>query len=207
MASSARRSGCCSAPVRRGKCLGCGSVARGFLPQGTAKATPAQSGRVFSIFAPSAGGGSGREAAARPRPPAGAPNAWSAADDKLLWERREELSVARLAQMLGRGEGAIIARIAHLGNPTHKAHQRLRGGPAAAAASLAPAADAGQLNAKQREAVELARRGRSLFLTGGAGTGKSFTLGFVVRELQRLHGREAVFVTASTGIARATASR
>ena len=42
---------------------------------------------------------------------------------------------------------------------------------------------------------------RSSFLTGGAGTGKSYTLKLIISLLQRMHGRDAVYVTASTGMA------
>ena len=44
-------------------------------------------------------------------------------------------------------------------------------------------------------------RGESLFLTGGAGTGKSFTLNHIVKALKQQRGEGQVFVTASTGIA------
>ena len=59
----------------------------------------------------------------------------------------------------------------------------------------------GGLNAQQQRALDLAKGGASLFLTGGAGTGKSFTLKRVVTELQARHGEEQVMITASTGIA------
>lgn len=57
------------------------------------------------------------------------------------------------------------------------------------------------LNAQQQRALDLAVGGTSLFLTGGAGTGKSFTLKKIVAELQARHGEDQVMVTASTGIA------
>ena len=43
--------------------------------------------------------------------------------------------------------------------------------------------------------------GENLFLTGGAGTGKSLTLNQIIAALREKHGGEAVHVTASTGIA------
>ena len=49
--------------------------------------------------------------------------------------------------------------------------------------------------------MKLVRDGESVFLTGGAGTGKSYTLAHVVAALQRRHGKGSVFVTGSTGIA------
>lgn len=58
------------------------------------------------------------------------------------------------------------------------------------------------LNEEQKRALVLAKMGYSLFLTGGAGTGKSFLLGHIVERLRRLHkDPEAVAVTASTGVA------
>ena len=57
------------------------------------------------------------------------------------------------------------------------------------------------LDADQRRALAVALSGRSLFLTGGAGVGKSFTLRRIVGALQHKHGVNAVAVTASTGTA------
>jgi hypothetical protein len=57
------------------------------------------------------------------------------------------------------------------------------------------------LNADQVRALNLALGGESMLLTGGAGTGKSFTLARLIRGLHARHGVEAVFVTGSTGIA------
>ena len=69
------------------------------------------------------------------------------------------------------------------------------------ATSQPPTTAAVRLNAEQKRAVRLAEAGESLFLTGGAGTGKSLTLEKVIQALQDRHGEEGVFVTASTGIA------
>ena len=76
---------------------------------------------------------------------------------------------------------------------------------ATAAPPLQPApplfdANAG-LDPDQRRALAVALSGRSLFLTGGAGVGKSFTLRRIVGALQQRHGINAVAVTASTGTA------
>ena len=57
------------------------------------------------------------------------------------------------------------------------------------------------LDEDQRRALEVALSGRNLFLTGGAGVGKSFTLKRIVGALQQRHGINAVAVTASTGTA------
>ena len=126
---------------------------------------------------------------------------WTADNDRWLWNHRHE-SVAALAQHLTRGEGAIKARLEHLGDPNHAAYQRLHThkGSATLTARLRPS-DTSKLNSEQKRAVELAADGESFFLTGGAGTGKSYTLGHVVSALQRRHGKRGVFVTGSTGIA------
>ena len=46
------------------------------------------------------------------------------------------------------------------------------------------------LDPDQRRALSVALSGRSLFLTGGAGVGKSFTLRRIVGALQQRHGGE-----------------
>jgi ATP-dependent DNA helicase PIF1 len=56
------------------------------------------------------------------------------------------------------------------------------------------------LSAEQRLALSLARKGVSFFFTGPGGTGKSYLLRILVQELRKTHGREAVHVTASTGV-------
>ena len=63
-----------------------------------------------------------------------------------------------------------------------------------------PAADQ-DLNDEQLNALELAVQGTNLFITGGAGTGKSFTLMVIVDALKRLYGAASVGTAASTGIA------
>ena len=59
----------------------------------------------------------------------------------------------------------------------------------------------GELNQQQQHALQLALSGTSIFLTGGAGTGKSFTLRRIIKALQGRYGEESVMITASTGIA------
>ncbi len=54
---------------------------------------------------------------------------------------------------------------------------------------------------EQNKAISIARSGKSLFLTGGAGVGKSTCLRKIVDELYDLHGENNVFVCASTGLA------
>jgi len=55
------------------------------------------------------------------------------------------------------------------------------------------------LGVEQKRALELARKGHNLFITGGAGTGKTFILKEIIRELED-KGKH-VAVTASTGVA------
>ena len=54
-----------------------------------------------------------------------------------------------------------------------------------------------QLQASQRVLAD----GKSVFITGSAGTGKSYLTRYLVQELKEVHGERAVAVTASTGIA------
>jgi len=58
------------------------------------------------------------------------------------------------------------------------------------------------LTPEQRAAVDRAFTGENLFLTGAAGTGKSFLLRYLIQELEKRHP-QGVAVTASTGIAAA----
>jgi hypothetical protein len=58
-----------------------------------------------------------------------------------------------------------------------------------------------KLTPEQEAAIELVRSGRSIFLTGSAGTGKSYVLRHVIAELKKRHGSNRVHVTASTGSA------
>ena len=55
------------------------------------------------------------------------------------------------------------------------------------------------LNAKQEEAVRLAKDGHNLFISGGIGTGKTHTIETIVHELK--HQAVHIAVTASTGLA------
>ena len=55
----------------------------------------------------------------------------------------------------------------------------------------------GDLNGEQRQAVDAVMQGKNVFLTGGAGTGKSALLRFIIAKLE---GKNCV-VTASTGAA------
>ena len=57
------------------------------------------------------------------------------------------------------------------------------------------------LSDQQQYAVQLALAGESIFLTGAAGVGKSYTLKFIVKELRNKLGTKHVYITASTGTA------
>lgn len=58
-----------------------------------------------------------------------------------------------------------------------------------------------ELSEEQQKVLELAKSGKSFFFTGAAGTGKSYLLREIIREMQTIYGYNIVHVTASTGIA------
>jgi ATP-dependent DNA helicase PIF1 len=55
------------------------------------------------------------------------------------------------------------------------------------------------LNIKQKEAIQAYNKGRNLFITGCAGTGKSYVLKEIIQYIK--HHRKHYAVTASTGCA------
>jgi len=57
------------------------------------------------------------------------------------------------------------------------------------------------LDQSQQRAFDIAMGGSNLFLTGGPGTGKSFTLKLIIKALKEKHGDDAVLVAAPTGVA------
>ncbi|KAK1305827.1 hypothetical protein QJS10_CPA10g01078 [Acorus calamus] len=57
------------------------------------------------------------------------------------------------------------------------------------------------LTEQQSLVLDAVAGGRSVFITGSAGTGKSLLLRHAIRVLRDIHPRHSVFVTASTGIA------
>ena len=207
---------CCNARVRRDCCTKCKR------PAGASKLrrTDIKQPQLSALFVPSSASGpvraidreSSQQATQKmldraydaPPPPrrGSSTGSWQATDDIWLWANRH-LAVGTLAEHLGRGEGGITSRLVHLQDPSHAAYQRLRGvaTPRLAPSLASESVPAAALNAQQRVALDCAQRGLSFFLTGGAGTGKSFTLAYIVRTLKRIHGTGAVFVTASTGIA------
>ena len=64
---------------------------------------------------------------------------------------------------------------------------------------LRSSARTGVLSKTQREILELAKRGHSIFITGSAGTGKSHLLRSIINELKIVE--DNVYVTAPSGIA------
>lgn len=57
------------------------------------------------------------------------------------------------------------------------------------------------LTPEQQQALDWVREKRSIFLTGSAGTGKSFLLRHIIAALRKIHPQGTVHVTASTGAA------
>lgn len=57
------------------------------------------------------------------------------------------------------------------------------------------------LNSQQEQFIASIADGKSVFITGSAGTGKSFLLQQAVCTFRRIHPPNSVFVTASTGVA------
>ncbi|XWS33017.1 hypothetical protein CRYUN_Cryun22dG0041300 [Craigia yunnanensis] len=54
---------------------------------------------------------------------------------------------------------------------------------------------------EQNKVLDHVRSGRSVFITGSAGTGKTVLLKHIIKILKRTYGKSEVFVTAPTGIA------
>ena len=68
------------------------------------------------------------------------PRTWSVEDDAYLWDLGMEDGAPEAQatqEKLGRGRGALVARLGHLRNPRHKAYLRLHGSDAPAKASEA----------------------------------------------------------------------
>ncbi|XP_073050564.1 ATP-dependent DNA helicase pfh1-like [Primulina eburnea] len=54
---------------------------------------------------------------------------------------------------------------------------------------------------EQKKALDAVCNGQSVFITGSAGTGKTFLLQHIIKRLKKLHGKSKVYVTAPTGVA------
>ena len=57
------------------------------------------------------------------------------------------------------------------------------------------------LTPTQMQVLEKCRQGCNIFLTGEAGTGKSYLLKCILNEMVQMHGKKSVFITATTGVA------
>nr|GMD87636.1 ATP-dependent DNA helicase PIF1-like [Ipomoea batatas] len=53
---------------------------------------------------------------------------------------------------------------------------------------------------QQSQVLDAISAGKSVFVTGSAGTGKTFLIQHIIRKLRRIYGRSRVYVTASTGV-------
>ncbi|CAN4104446.1 unnamed protein product [Withania somnifera] len=58
-----------------------------------------------------------------------------------------------------------------------------------------------KLTDQQNQILEAISNGNSVFITGSAGTGKTYLLQHIISKLRKIHGKSRVFVTASTGVA------
>ncbi|PHT76864.1 hypothetical protein T459_20386 [Capsicum annuum] len=58
-----------------------------------------------------------------------------------------------------------------------------------------------KLTDQQKQILEAISKGSSIFITGSAGTGKTYLLQHIISKLSKIHGKSRVFVTASTGVA------
>ncbi|KAF3628538.1 hypothetical protein FXO38_28191 [Capsicum annuum] len=58
-----------------------------------------------------------------------------------------------------------------------------------------------KLTDQQNQILEAISKGNSIFITGSAGTGKTYLLQHIISELRKIHGKSRVFVIASTGVA------
>ncbi|KAK6157518.1 hypothetical protein DH2020_011766 [Rehmannia glutinosa] len=54
---------------------------------------------------------------------------------------------------------------------------------------------------EQKQVLDAVGNGQSVFITGSAGTGKTFILEHIIKKLRKIHGRSRVYVTAPTGVA------
>ncbi|KAF3635893.1 hypothetical protein T459_20383 [Capsicum annuum] len=64
-----------------------------------------------------------------------------------------------------------------------------------------------KLTDQQNQILEAISKGNSIFITGSAGTGKTYLLQHIISELRKIHGKSRVFVIASTGVAACSLNR
>ena len=58
-----------------------------------------------------------------------------------------------------------------------------------------------EVSKEQRKAIDLAKAGKSIFVTGAAGSGKSYVLKAIAAHCLRHHGDKLVAITALSGVA------
>lgn len=58
-----------------------------------------------------------------------------------------------------------------------------------------------QWTEEQSQVLGAIGEGKSVFISGSAGTGKTFLVEHIIKQLKKIHGKSGVFVTASTGVA------
>ena len=125
-----------------------------------------------------------------------------------LWEAGRRPESNPDSDWRGRSEGAVRSQVRHMRDPFHRESKRFAA-YVHAYVNCTPPNDGGvvappsgdELNGEQRRALQVALSGRNLFLTGGAGVGKSFTTRAVLAALEARHGPERVCATGTTGIA------
>ena len=108
--------------------------------------------------------------------------------------QRQELDAFAKRPLSSRSPGLANASPGHYGSPALSKKVRPRTAPSPL--QLSPAAREA-LTDEQQRVLEAALSGKSLFFTGGAGTGKSFLLRSILQRMPK----ETTFATASTGVA------
>ena len=151
-----------------------------------------------------------------PRVPPQQGKRWKREHTYRIWHQAEVLKLwpdSSSFALLGREVKSVKEHLRHLRDDRHRVAVHMRKffarykgvdptpRPQASQSAVPHTACEQDLNDEQLNALELAVQGTNLFITGGAGTGKSFTLMVIVDALKRLHGAASVGTAASTGIA------
>ena len=147
--------------------------------------------------------------------------------ETLPWTLEADRELLESGRAIGRTAGSVKSRLAHLGDPTHPAcirwslctelrcetlPTRLQRLPLSFKRDLhdepkanSSAATGSTLAAGQQQAIDEALKPGNTFITGGAGTGKSFVARLVAARLRETHrGEGEVALCALTGIAALT---
>ena len=129
----------------------------------------------------------------------------------LLWQQRHGLSPGDAGfNLIGRAKGACYSELRKLNDGSSPRakwvadYEALHGTfePRSSNAPRPPPNNKAEvLNALQAKALQQVKDGDNIFLTGGAGTGKSHALREIIKYLKDTHGPDGVGVTASTGCA------